>query len=123
MTAPPSSARWTERSIPAPCSRSTTQRACSSAAGMSLPGARHSRCHRIPPQERVMATHLHRLGRWSHDHRRTVLIAWLVALVGVIACAAAFKGQVDNKFEVPGTESQQAQKLLEHKYPEASGAF
>jgi uncharacterized membrane protein YdfJ with MMPL/SSD domain len=70
-----------------------------------------------------MATHLHRLGRWSHDHRRVVLIAWLLVLAAVIASAAAFKGQVDNTFEVPGTESQQAQRLLEQKYPEASGTF
>jgi len=70
-----------------------------------------------------MATYLHRLGRWSFDHRRAVLTAWLVTLAAVIACATAFKGQVDNKFEVPGTESQQAQELLEHKFPEASGAF
>src|SRR5689334_4161063 len=75
------------------------------------------------PRSVNMATHLHRLGRWSHDHRRAVLVGWLVVLAAVIACAAAFKGQVDNKFEVPGTESQQAQKLLEAKYPEASGAF
>jgi uncharacterized membrane protein YdfJ with MMPL/SSD domain len=70
-----------------------------------------------------MASHLHRLGGWSHDHRRSVLIAWLLVLAAVIASAAAFKGQVDNTFEVPGTESQQAQQLLERKYPEASGAF
>jgi putative drug exporter of the RND superfamily len=70
-----------------------------------------------------MATKLQRLGRWSFDHRRIVLSAWLLALVGVVACAMAFKGQIDNKFEVPGTESQQAQKLLEQKYPEASGTF
>src|SRR5215217_3048775 len=70
-----------------------------------------------------MATYLYRLGRWSYDRRRVVLIAWLLALAAVVACATAFKGQIDNKFEVPGTESQQAQKLLEEKYPEASGAF
>src|SRR5689334_5608758 len=70
-----------------------------------------------------MATKLQRLGRWSYDHRRIVLSAWLLALVGVVACAMAFKGQIDNKFEVPGTESQQAQELLEQKYPEASGTF
>src|SRR5919202_2766691 len=70
-----------------------------------------------------MATYLHRLGRWSFDRRRTVITAWLLVLAVVVACALAFKGQTDNTFEVPGTESQQAQQLLEHKYPEASGAF
>jgi RND superfamily putative drug exporter len=40
----------------------------------------------------------------------------------VIACAVLFGGQTSNKFEVPGTESQQAQTLLEQKFPAASGA-
>src|SRR5262245_50642069 len=70
-----------------------------------------------------MATYLYRLGRWSFDHRRRVLTAWLLVLVLVVGLAAAFKGQTNNKFEVPGTESQQAQELLNQKYPEASGAF
>jgi uncharacterized membrane protein YdfJ with MMPL/SSD domain len=70
-----------------------------------------------------MATYLYRLGRWSFDHRRRVLTAWLLVLALVVTCAAAFKGQTNNKFEVPGTESQQAQELLNQKYPEASGTF
>jgi uncharacterized membrane protein YdfJ with MMPL/SSD domain len=70
-----------------------------------------------------MATHLYRLGRWSFDHRRRVLTTWLLLLALVAVCAAAFAGQTDNKFEVPGTESQQAQELLDAKYPEASGSF
>src|SRR4029079_19608771 len=70
-----------------------------------------------------MATYLSRLGRWSFDHRRRVLTAWLLVLALVVACAAAFKGQTNNQFEVPWTESQQAQELLNQKSPEASGAF
>src|ERR1044071_7489195 len=70
-----------------------------------------------------MATYLYKLGRWSYDRRRLVVALWLTVLVAVGACAAAFKGQTNNKFEVPGTESQQAQELLNQKYPEASGAF
>ena len=70
-----------------------------------------------------MATYLYRLGRWSYDRRRIVLGLWLTVLVAVGACAAAFSGQTNNKFEVPGTESQQAQELLEARYPAASGAY
>jgi len=70
-----------------------------------------------------MATYLYKLGRWSYDRRRLVLGLWLAALVAVGACAAAFSGQTNNKFEVPGTESQQAQELLEQKFPAASGAY
>jgi uncharacterized membrane protein YdfJ with MMPL/SSD domain len=70
-----------------------------------------------------MATYLYRLGGWAFDHRRTVVCAWLVALGLVFASASAFSGQTNDKFSVPGTESQQAQELLEHKYPAASGAY
>ena len=70
-----------------------------------------------------MATYLYRLGRWSYDRRRRVITAWLLVLALVVALAAAFSGRTNNKFEVPGTESQQAQQLLQKKYPEASGAF
>jgi RND superfamily putative drug exporter len=69
-----------------------------------------------------MARHLYRLGGWAFDHRRKVLVGWVVALALVIAAAGAFSGQTVNKFEVPGTESQQAQDLLREKYPGAGGA-
>jgi putative drug exporter of the RND superfamily len=69
-----------------------------------------------------MARHLYRLGGWAFDHRRKVLVGWIVALAVVIASAGAFSGQTVNKFEVPGTESQQAQDLLREKYPGAGGA-
>ena len=49
---------------------------------------------------------------------------WLAVLVGVIALAVGVLGPApNNKFEVPGTESQQAQELLEQKYPAASGTY
>src|SRR5262245_11182838 len=70
-----------------------------------------------------MATYLYRLGRWSYDRRRVVLAGWLAVLVAVGALAAAFGGTKNNKFEVPGTESQQAQELLEARYPAASGTY
>jgi uncharacterized membrane protein YdfJ with MMPL/SSD domain len=46
---------------------------------------------------------------------------WALVLVGVIAASSAFGGETNDSFEVPGTESQQAQELLETKYPQASG--
>src|SRR5262245_7044921 len=70
-----------------------------------------------------MTTHLSRLGDWAFTHRRTVVASWLVVLVAVIGCAVAFGGKTNDKFTVPGTESQQAQELLEQKFPEASGTY
>jgi putative drug exporter of the RND superfamily len=69
-----------------------------------------------------MAKHLYRLGGWAFERRRRVLAAWVVLLGAVIVCAVAFKGQTSTKFVVPGTESQQAQDLLEKKFPGAGGA-
>ena len=69
-----------------------------------------------------MATFLYRLGGWAYERRRRVLAFWLLAIVGVGAAAAAFSGQTDNSFSVPGTESQRAQDLLEKKFPGAGGA-
>ena len=69
-----------------------------------------------------MASYLHRLGGWSFEHRRIVVLAWVAVVAAVIACAAAFSGQTSDKFEVPGTESYQAQQLLEQKFREVSGA-
>ncbi len=69
-----------------------------------------------------MATYLYRLGRWAFDNKRKVVAGWLVVLVAVMASATAFSGTFSSKFEVPGTESQQAQDLLYEKYPGAGGA-
>jgi putative drug exporter of the RND superfamily len=69
-----------------------------------------------------MATYLHRLGGWAFDNRWKVLGAWILVLVAVGACAAAFAGETNDEFTVPGTESQTAQDLLEEKFPAASGA-
>ena len=69
-----------------------------------------------------MATYLYRLGAWSFEHRRRVLMIWLLVLVLIGASAAAFSGRTSDKFSVPGTESQQAQDLLEARFPGAGGA-
>src|ERR1044072_8628044 len=69
-----------------------------------------------------VATFLYRLGGWAFDHRRKVLLAWVLVLGLVVFSAASFSGTFSTKFEVPGTESQRAQDLLHEKYPGAGGA-
>ena len=71
----------------------------------------------------AMAHHLYRLGDWAFTRRRTAVALWLVVLVAVIGAAVAVGGKTNDKFTVPGTESQQAQELLEQKFPEASGTY
>ncbi len=70
-----------------------------------------------------MATRLHRLGGWAFEHRWRVVAIWATVLIAVVASAAAFGGKTNDKFSVPGTESQEAQELLEQKYPAASGTY
>jgi uncharacterized membrane protein YdfJ with MMPL/SSD domain len=70
-----------------------------------------------------MATRLHRLGGWAFEHRWRVVAIWATVLIAVVASAMAFGGKTNDKFSVPGTESQEAQELLEQKYPAASGTY
>jgi RND superfamily putative drug exporter len=68
-----------------------------------------------------MATRLYRIGGWAFEHRRRVLVGWLLVVVAVFASAAMFSGKTSNEFSVPGTESQVAMDLLEKKFPAAGG--
>jgi RND superfamily putative drug exporter len=69
-----------------------------------------------------MASKLYRLGGWAFENRWKVLGAWVIVLVAVAMSAAAFSGETNDEFTVPGTESQEAQDLLEERFPAASGA-
>ncbi|MFE6620070.1 MMPL family transporter [Streptomyces sp. NPDC057740] len=68
-----------------------------------------------------MAVLLHRLGRSAYRHRKLVLGIWLVVLAALITCVGVFGGKLDDRFTVPGTESQRALDTLGKTLPEASG--
>ncbi|ADB48986.1 MMPL family transporter [Conexibacter woesei] len=69
-----------------------------------------------------MATAFYRLGRAAYRRRRLVLATWVVLLVGAIAAAATLSGSTNETFSTPGTESQQANDLLDKRLPDANGA-
>lgn len=69
-----------------------------------------------------MATLLYRLGGWTFERRRRVVVGWLVVAVALGALAAGVGGRVSNSFSVPGTESQRALDLLNKEFPGAGGA-
>ncbi|WP_416957675.1 MMPL family transporter [Streptomyces sp. Agncl-13] len=69
-----------------------------------------------------MAVLLHRLGHSAYRHRKLVLGIWLFALAALITCVGVFGGKLDDRFSVPGTESQRALDSLGKTLPEASGA-
>src|SRR5258706_1931546 len=53
-----------------------------------------------------------RIARWSVQHRRTVLIVWLLLLVGTVVASRRLGTEFTNGFTLPGTESTQALELL-----------
>ena len=69
-----------------------------------------------------MAVLLHRLGHSAYRHRKLVLGVWLFVLAALITCVGVFGGKLDDRFSVPGTESQRALDSLSKTLPEASGA-
>jgi RND superfamily putative drug exporter len=69
-----------------------------------------------------MASALSRLGRASFRRRRLVLATWLAIFAAMVFAAVALSGPTEGSFSIPGTESQQAIDLLEHRLPAANGA-
>jgi RND superfamily putative drug exporter len=68
-----------------------------------------------------MTRALYRLGRLSVRHRRVVVLAWVVAAIGLTLAAKASGGAFSDDFRVPGAESQRAIDLLMERFPEQSG--
>ncbi|WP_426572430.1 MMPL family transporter [Aquihabitans sp. McL0605] len=53
-----------------------------------------------------------KLGPWMHDHRRWVLAAWLVALVGFNALSGAVGDGFHDNFNLPNVESKRGADIL-----------
>jgi putative drug exporter of the RND superfamily len=62
-----------------------------------------------------------RLARWCIEHRRRVVIAWIVIAVGTSVIASTVGRNYATNFTLPGTESQRAQNLLAKEFPAQSG--
>ena len=69
-----------------------------------------------------MSRYLHRLARWCYEHRRRVLVAWIVLAAVVVSLGAAGHGKENDNITIPGTESQHVANLLKQKLPALSGA-
>ncbi len=68
-----------------------------------------------------MASRLYTWGRWAVRRRGRVIGVWLLLLAVVGGLGITLHGKVTTEFSVPGIESQQAQDLLEEKFPKAAG--
>ncbi|CAB4901504.1 MAG: MMPL family transporter [Actinobacteria bacterium] len=69
-----------------------------------------------------MSTLLQRLGRASFRHRWTVVAVWVLVLAGVVAALLVRGLAFDDRFTIPGSESQQALDRLAEVSPAAAGA-
>jgi RND superfamily putative drug exporter len=58
---------------------------------------------------------------WCVRHRRLVVAAWLVALIGLSTMSHSFGSSYKDSLSLPGTQSFQAQSLLQKAVPQASG--
>ena len=60
-----------------------------------------------------------RLGRWTFHHRRTTVIAWLVALVGFGALGNVIVGpSFSSAFEIPASESASGFDVMSEFFPQ-----
>jgi putative drug exporter of the RND superfamily len=59
--------------------------------------------------------------RWCVTHRRFVLAGWLVALVGLTALSQSTGTAYNNSTSLKGTQSFEAQTLLERSAPKVAG--
>ena len=76
------------------------------------------------PETSSDGTHVTTLGRlagYCYDHRRRVLILWIVAIIGITVVAQVVGTDFKNKFTSGDTPSQQAQNILQTRFPSRSG--
>jgi RND superfamily putative drug exporter len=64
---------------------------------------------------------LGRLARVTYRRRGRTVLAWVAALAVAVVLAAMFGGKFKADYSAPGSDSQQAQQLLEQRFPSQSG--
>ncbi len=64
---------------------------------------------------------LGRLAGAAFRHRGRVVLGWIAALAVAIGLSAAFAGDFNADYSTPGSDSKQAQDLLENRFPAQSG--
>ena len=74
-----------------------------------------------PNAARSAPTGLGRLAAWCYDHRRRVLLGWVLAVVAVAGLAQWAGSRLDNDFSLASSPSQQAQSLLASRFPAQQG--
>ncbi len=73
------------------------------------------------PRSAVRVGPLGRLAGVSFRHRGRIVLAWVAALVAAIALAASLGGEFTADYSAPGSDSAQAQRVLDERFPAQSG--
>ncbi len=66
-------------------------------------------------------TGLGRLAAWCYDHRRRVVVVWVIAVIAVIGMAQTLGSRFENNFSSGTSPSQHAQDLLAATFPGQAG--
>ncbi|BDZ56043.1 membrane protein [Agromyces marinus] len=69
-----------------------------------------------------MALLLHRIGRFAFRRAWIVILAWALALGGLLGAGLGLGGQLEESYSIPGTESQDAIDHLAAVFPQTAGA-
>jgi RND superfamily putative drug exporter len=64
---------------------------------------------------------MRRFATWCTGHRKTVIIGWIVALIGVGMISSSVGSDFTEEFKLPSSDSQEAFDLLEERFPQQSG--
>ena len=64
---------------------------------------------------------MRRFATWTTGHRKTVIISWIVALIGIGMIAGSVGSNFSEDFKLPASDSQEAFDLLETRFPAQSG--
>ncbi|WP_324649922.1 MMPL family transporter [Georgenia sp. H159] len=70
-----------------------------------------------------MASVLHRLGRWSAQHRWATVITWLVVIALATTGAATLSEPLSDEFSIPGSRFQVVLDDLQEEIPEAAAGI
>jgi RND superfamily putative drug exporter len=64
---------------------------------------------------------MRRFASWTTSHRKTVIIGWIVALIGFGAIANSVGSDFTEEFSLPSSDSKDALDLLETRFPAQAG--
>src|SRR5580658_2577069 len=73
------------------------------------------------PEAEPAETVLGRLAGACYDRRRTVLVLWILVIIGMTVVAQMVGTHFENKFTAGNTPSQQATNILQERFPSKSG--